>query len=278
MNEANFEFSFCDVFPYDVSDEGYGLPTEAFDAQDIFPFDISDQYLLSSEPLSRFNSSDGSSFGSSDSYASPSPIYITSLTNTETFNPTIDPALTYQPFPPELYTPPESVPRTIPSPQQSSPQAYATPPQNTRDYPLICLSPNCNARPFRRRADLERHYRHRHFPATTLNSYPCDYPRCTRSQDPFHRRDHFRDHLREFHREDIEKRGVIVGAEWYEGRNTARGWWRCGKCLQRVSVDRCGFECPRCKSACCARRQEVRRRKIAGVKGDGSEDVTLEVP
>ncbi|RDA86809.1 hypothetical protein CP532_6399, partial [Ophiocordyceps camponoti-leonardi (nom. inval.)] len=55
----------------------------------------------------------------------------------------------------------------------------------------------CTSRPFKRRADLDRHYKHRHAPDSVKDSFICDYPRCSRHQDPFHRLDHFRDHLRE---------------------------------------------------------------------------------
>ncbi|RDA94294.1 hypothetical protein CP533_0557, partial [Ophiocordyceps camponoti-saundersi (nom. inval.)] len=136
----------------------------------------------------------------------------------------------------------------------------------SRDFPVCCLHPGCTSRPFKRRADLDRHYKHRHAPDSVKDSFICDYPRCSRHQDPFHRLDHFRDHLREFHKEDIEKRSnnpvVVMG-----GRDDARhhqqqqrpvvdlsavatnggggGWWRCRRCLKRVHHT---DTCPSCKT------------------------------
>ncbi|KAL6857526.1 hypothetical protein ACO1O0_004964 [Amphichorda felina] len=132
---------------------------------------------------------------------------------------------------------------------------------STSSQPQGYSCPRCPIKhPFRRRADLNRHIQHMHGDPSSLDSFPCDYPRCSRRQEPFHRRDHYRDHLREFHREDIEKRGVSPDRAWYQGRNTVTSWWRCNHCLERVSVDKHGFECPLCKAMCCAKRQEVRRR------------------
>ncbi|KAH6874700.1 hypothetical protein B0T10DRAFT_201702 [Thelonectria olida] len=153
--------------------------------------------------------------------------------------------------------------------------AYATSPQTImeessavenegaysgRDWPVFCLSPGCNARPFKRCADLQRHYRNTHAPVSLKDSYLCDYPRCTRARDPFHRRDHFRDHLREYHREDIQKRGNTVNEEWLEGRYLPTTWWRCPRCLVRVYISKSGFECPGCKTSCESKRKERRRR------------------
>ncbi|KAH7011429.1 hypothetical protein EDB80DRAFT_876091 [Ilyonectria destructans] len=128
-----------------------------------------------------------------------------------------------------------------------------------RDWPVFCLSPGCNARPFRRCADLQRHYRNTHAPESQKDSYWCDYPRCTRSREPFHRRDHFRDHLREYHREDIQKRGDTINEDWLEGRYAPSTWWRCHRCLVRVYISRNGFECPGCKTSCEPKRKEKRR-------------------
>ncbi|KAG5932397.1 hypothetical protein E4U60_005271 [Claviceps pazoutovae] len=86
--------------------------------------------------------------------------------------------------------------------------------QPDSDYPVCCLYPGCNARPFKRRADLDRHYKHRHAAEGQKLSFNCDYPHCNRRKDPFHRLDHFRDHLREFHKENIQKRGSKVDEGW----------------------------------------------------------------
>jgi hypothetical protein len=109
---------------------------------------------------------------------------------------------------------------------------------------------------FKRRADLNRHIAHMH--SIPTHNYSCDYTRCSRRHDPFHRRDHYRDHLREFHREDIEKRGVDESEEWYRGRNVVKAWWRCSRCLCRVSIGRSRFECHECGGVAGRKRQELR--------------------
>ncbi|KAG6092657.1 hypothetical protein E4U30_005141 [Claviceps sp. LM220 group G6] len=85
-----------------------------------------------------------------------------------------------------------------------------------RDYPVCCLYPGCNSKPFKRRADLDRHYKHRHAAEDQKASFNCDYPHCNRRKNSFHRLDHFRDHLREFHKENIQKRGSKVDEKWLE--------------------------------------------------------------
>ncbi|KAH6968317.1 hypothetical protein DER45DRAFT_6152 [Fusarium avenaceum] len=127
------------------------------------------------------------------------------------------------------------------------------------DWPVSCLHPGCTARPFKRTADLQRHYKNTHAPESSKDAYLCDYPRCPRYREPFHRRDHMRDHLREYHREDIQKRGATVNEEWLEGRYTPSAWWRCPRCLVRVYVSKNGYECPGCKTSCESKRKEKRR-------------------
>ena len=113
--------------------------------------------------------------------------------------------------------------------------------------------------PFKRNADLDRHYKHKHRPDERKEAYYCDYPKCSRRDSPFHRRDHFRDHLREFHKEDIAKRGRPVYTHWVETRNVKKEWWRCTRCLSRVMVDTSGFECPRCNTTCDVNRAQPRK-------------------
>lgn len=125
----------------------------------------------------------------------------------------------------------------------------------------ICLAPGCPAKPFKRTADLQRHYRNIHNPDLTKEAHFCDYPKCTRASEPFRRRDHFRDHLREYHREDIQKRGVVVNEEWLEDRYYSDKWWRCPRCLIRVYTSKDEFECPKCKGSCEPKRKEKRRSR-----------------
>ncbi|KAK3179776.1 hypothetical protein K4F52_008854 [Lecanicillium sp. MT-2017a] len=150
------------------------------------------------------------------------------------------------------------------SPRTVSEEFQSESPKASRDYPVVCLHPGCEAKPFKRRADLDRHYKHKHAPASQKDAYYCDYPKCARRRDPFHRRDHFRDHLREFHKEDIEKRGggSVVKDEdsVINDRNTPSSWWRCAKCLVRNYVEESGYDCPLCKTSCQAKRKEIRMR------------------
>jgi rubrerythrin len=92
----------------------------------------------------------------------------------------------------------------------------------------------------------------------------CDYRNCPRHHNAFHRADHFRDHLRVQHREDLLKRGPggEVDAAWWRERLPAavyNGWWRCSKCFDRVSVEEHDWQCPNCANSCEHERQAARR-------------------
>ena len=125
-----------------------------------------------------------------------------------------------------------------------------------KEKQYVCLSPGCAQKAFARSADLDRHYKQVHKQSTEKEHFACDYRRCPRAGGEaasFGRKDHFRDHLRDFHREDLPKRGG--GSSSSAGDDLARRnidirWWRCTKCLQRIYVDRQGWECPDCKMVC----------------------------
>ncbi|KAL2758123.1 hypothetical protein ACRALDRAFT_2025772 [Sodiomyces alcalophilus JCM 7366] len=122
-----------------------------------------------------------------------------------------------------------------------------------------CLWPGCPAKPFKRHADLQRHYAQVHLDSSSRESYTCDYPKCARRSEPFGRLDHFRDHLRDYHQEDICKRGGQVDDKWLKGRKVSSRWWRCTKCLSRVDVSKASdCICPRCKMPCEDKRKRVR--------------------
>ncbi|EHK98473.1 hypothetical protein M7I_5718 [Glarea lozoyensis 74030] len=102
-----------------------------------------------------------------------------------------------------------------------------------------------NRRSFARAADLERHYNVVHH--ASVEEIKCDYPRCARHTDAFTRKDHCRDHYKEFHKEDI---GSYKGAknnidkaqwqakqqQWADERQIKPEWWRCPRCLDRIYV------------------------------------------
>ncbi len=131
-----------------------------------------------------------------------------------------------------------------------------------------CIIYDCPQKPFARSADLDRHYKQVHTLDTKKEQFFCDYPKCPRSGDPFYRKDHCRDHLREYHREDMSKRGV-VSESWLEDRIIKPRWWRCSRCLIRVEVAVNNWDCPGCKMQCehdrIKRRTEAASRARAGL-------------
>lgn len=163
-----------------------------------------------------------------------------------------------------------------------------------------CLVPDCS-RQFNRAADLDRHQKFIHNKQAVLPML-CDYPRCGRHENPFHRADHFRDHLRDQHMEDLLKREhqgngsastpVAGHPKWWASRSPGavyRGWWRCGKCFARVSVEKEGWQCggpenaeqKGCGNFCEQERQTVRRLPVTcdylacEMKGEGEREEWL---
>jgi len=128
-----------------------------------------------------------------------------------------------------------------------------------------CLYPGCRQKPFGRTADLERHIMRIHFPESQRYEFNCDYRRCARAniRQGFTRRDHFRHHLRDFHKEDLllkSQRGADVGG-WLRKRPVDLRWWRCWKCLLRIKLEENGWECPECRQVCERERQVARNEK-----------------
>jgi hypothetical protein len=131
----------------------------------------------------------------------------------------------------------------------------------------------CNGKQniFGRPADLERHYKNVH--ADEKDKFPCDYAKCPRSQDPFSRKDHYRDHLRDFHKEDI---GCAKGEKssrdkdkrewqkaqkaWLAERVISYKHWRCVRCLVKNYVAEAGWDCSSCKNPCEEDRIRTRQR------------------
>ena len=124
---------------------------------------------------------------------------------------------------------------------------------------------------FTRHADLERHYINVHASTSQDSTYACDYGSCQRSNDPFRRKDHYRDHLRDFHKEDLgaaygQKTAIDI-AKWFERqkiwlaeRRVQPHWWRCPKCLLRVHVAKDGWVCRICKVKCEGDRRTAREK------------------
>ncbi|KAI1636982.1 hypothetical protein F4809DRAFT_343519 [Biscogniauxia mediterranea] len=155
------------------------------------------------------------------------------------------------------YTPSRDYPAIIKTEQDSNIPRSASESQGLH----VCLTPFCTASPFKRKADLERHYRHKHQSVDQKEPFYCDFKRCARSKEPFFRLDHCRDHYRDYHCDDLVRRGAShkEDRDWWQSRRVDARWWRCTKCLARIAIDAQGFECPRCKTTC-----EAERRKIRG--------------
>ncbi|KAG4429132.1 hypothetical protein IFR05_015386 [Cadophora sp. M221] len=114
-------------------------------------------------------------------------------------------------------------------------------------------------------ADLAHHYKNSHPSHIEDEVFPCSYDSCKRSEDPFMRKDAYRDHLREYHLEDMLKRHKKKHREqeWWAGRIVSPVWWRCVRCLgPSIIVQRDGWTCKDCKKDCEPERIAVRRSII----------------
>lgn len=139
---------------------------------------------------------------------------------------------------------------------------------------------HCKAKPFTRHYDLERHFKTVHPTDEEQGGKAhlhCDYKKCTYTE-PF-RKDHCREHYREYHSEDLIKRGQPGRNSGLKHRkqspeavgeflaalvmNVSLNWWRCSRCVQRVPVNSHGYTCPRCNLSCeperVAWREEARK-------------------
>lgn len=165
----------------------------------------------------------------------------------------------------------------------------------------VCLYDGCRQKAFRRSADLDRHIKHVHLKPPDV--YFCDYSRCPRSeravaasptsQQPyetvaspssspsssgagagaagigaFGRKDHCRAHYRDYHREDLCRRNGKEGAGWFDDRNISDKWWRCTKCLRKVSISSCGWTCRDCGQMLEPERISARKRR--GIEASSS--------
>lgn len=147
------------------------------------------------------------------------------------------------------------------------------------EYPCQFPSITCSERqPFKRPADLKRHYQNVHVSAGSKYNFPCDYVHCVRHNTPFSRKDYYRNHLRDYHKEDIgraqrhrtltKKAWLGVQNNWIAQRKISPHWWRCSKCLSKVEIATNGFECHNCRFKC----EEERRGRISAMsKGKGKD-------
>ncbi|ETS74617.1 hypothetical protein PFICI_13101 [Pestalotiopsis fici W106-1] len=152
-----------------------------------------------------------------------------------------------------------SIPRTSPMVTMQAPalmQEVELP--NTSH---MCSEPGCESKTsFKRKADLQRHWEQIHQTPDQKRQFFCDYPKCERSHDSFGRIDHFRQHYRDFHNEDLpRKSGESI--DWYADKkqSVSPRTWRCVKCLSKVVIKDSGFTCNQCNTPC-----EKQRRNIRG--------------
>lgn len=127
---------------------------------------------------------------------------------------------------------------------------------------FVCPVRDCKQGAFGRAADLDRHHKMVHLPDEEKKKFFCDYKKCPRHDSPFYRQDHFRDHLRDFHKEDLLRRGTKADGKWWDSRSKHAiftGWWRCNKCLvTRVDIETNGWVCPKCSTHCETERKRFR--------------------
>jgi len=122
---------------------------------------------------------------------------------------------------------------------------------------------------FGRSADLLRHYAHVH--AHKQDEILCDYNHCTRAKDPFTRKDHYRDHLRDYHKEDMPRPDKGKKIPKKEERRINPKWWRCSKCLQRKYIKEHGWKC--CGFEC----EEERQRARTGMEAKSEQDYSMKI-
>ncbi|KAK0101757.1 hypothetical protein ONS95_006910 [Cadophora gregata] len=148
-------------------------------------------------------------------------------------------------------------------------------------WPVYCRRQD---EPFTRRADLERHLKNIHGPEEMKRPFRCPYDPCINGRhlpgNAFSRKDHMRDHLRDFHQEDIgaarrerlartdeeRRRWEKEQRRWLASRKISSRWWTCARCLERRYVERDGWNCATCDRACESEREE-RRLRISNRKG-----------
>lgn len=139
-----------------------------------------------------------------------------------------------------------------------------------------CRVPECTSNPFKRPFDLERHFNTVHGQGKA-NHFFCDYQKCPH-KDPFDRKDHCREHYREYHREDLLKSTQKDAAKWLKDRNIVLSWWRCSRCFNRNQTDQgwtCGADC---SQICEKGRVEARKSKMKAAKPRTKKTTQAQAP
>ncbi|CZS87883.1 uncharacterized protein RCO7_00864 [Rhynchosporium graminicola] len=160
-------------------------------------------------------------------------------------------------------------------------KVYLDIPESTQKGFVQCAWPGECARgskPFTRSADLARHMQNVHGPQEGRNKFCCSYKTCINDRhldkNAFSRKDHYRDHLRDYHNEDIGAAKGFKDAKndkqkyawakaqkiWLTSRNISANHWRCARCLTKKWVSKHGWSCDECKLPCEQDRIEARMK------------------
>ncbi|KAL5321925.1 hypothetical protein ACEPPN_009889 [Leptodophora sp. 'Broadleaf-Isolate-01'] len=173
-------------------------------------------------------------------------------------------------------------------------RVYLDIPGSTQKGSTQCPWPgecNRNGEPFTRPADCDRHLKHVHGPPEDRDKFPCSYCPCLsgRHQEPFTRKDHYRDHLRDFHQEDIGAAKGEKGArtdkqkrdwarqqkKWLDSRKISANHWRCPKCLEKTWVAKHGWVCVGCNLQCEQERIDARLKLSPKEDSQAAMDVDM---
>lgn len=148
-----------------------------------------------------------------------------------------------------------------PGAQRLSGDTCASVPPTTEKYK--CEAATCE-KSFKRPVDLKRHA-DIHKPQSHRQLYPCDYRVCQWDDKSF-RKDHLRDHLRDFHHEDLLKPRSKrkESDEWWAESKMEPDWWRCSRCLQRSRTIET-WNCEHCEWSCEPDRIAHRSRRSSKV-------------
>jgi rubrerythrin len=139
--------------------------------------------------------------------------------------------------------------------------------------------PNTNAEQYTNRATaLHKASRAQTAKRKEYQGMLCDYRKCLQHENLM-RKDHLREHYREYHFEDLIKRGrsklgkvkTETAEEFLASRvnSLSLRWWRCSKCLYRVQVNLNGYTCPICKTKC-----EPERLKYREIARNANESIS----
>ncbi|TLD09187.1 uncharacterized protein PgNI_07698 [Pyricularia grisea] len=173
---------------------------------------------------------------------------------------TIEPVSTYMA---ELW---QEEPPSQPQVQRVQPITPTEGPSSSAKQLHQCPYDGCDA-VFDRSANLTRHVAKskKHVLTNGRSGKPdvfhCGFRICQKAgRDAIPRKDHCREHLRNFHRQDLYKRGEKVEMDWLRECLIDKAYWYCNKCLarNRTADVSSAWRCSRCGNECEPERIAVR--------------------